>query len=280
VNRAAFGFDLAGVKPFLVMAAYSSFFVLEIPGDESVEVVRNWSVAANDEFPLVGNYHRPEEPFGRTSSDPCRHSCRGCDAGGRNCLRVDLDRHSGRIKILTFKTVRPIGVSEPVRNDPRGTDRMIIAFMRVAVHSQRGLALFDDLHHVERIESGPERAASVLGERIHDGSVVGDHDTRAREVPCHPGTKVCREPVVQGNGVCRFECRTVGITDQAEVVHLGAGGFHSSPVAAIEIRPHRPAEEIDAVNRCRLVEQKPDMGMNAFEPRLEFRSSSLIGLRV
>jgi hypothetical protein len=50
---------------------------------------------------------------------------------------------------------------------------------------------------------------------------------------------------MQGSGVGWTEACLVRIAYQPEIIHLILGGFHGAHVPAIEIRPHRAAEEID-----------------------------------
>ncbi len=55
------------------------------------------------------------------------------------------------------------------------------------------------------------------------------------------------------NRICWRERRFVGVIDEAVIIHLRAGGLHSAQIAAVEIRPHRAAEEIDAADADLLI---------------------------
>ena len=49
---------------------------------------------------------------------------------------------------------------------------------------------------------------------------------------------------------------------------MRAGGLHGAQIAAVEIRPHRAAEEIDAADADLFIKQQFHMRMSVFEPRL------------
>ena len=50
---------------------------------------------------------------------------------------------------------------------------------------------------------------------------------------------------------------------------MRAGGLHGAQIAAVEIRPHRAAEEIDTPDADLFIKQQFHMRMSVFEPRLE-----------
>src|SRR6266481_397299 len=71
---------------------------------------------------------------------------------------------------------------------------------------------------------------------------------------------------MQGNGVGWTEGRLVRITYQPEIIHLILGGSHGAYVPAVEVRPHRAAEEIDAPDADLFIKQQFHMRMFGFEP--------------
>src|ERR1017187_2108397 len=99
--------------------------------------------------------------------------------GGTNgYLNSYLDGQPGSVKIFTFETAVAIRISELIRNDPGLADRLIVTLMRVAVYPQGRLAVFDHLHHIERIKSRHERAALEFGVGIDDRRIMADNYTR------------------------------------------------------------------------------------------------------
>ena len=82
--------------------------------------------------------------------------------------RLNLDWQTCFIKILAFKTNKFVRRSELIRNDPGLADRLIVAFMRVAIHPEDRLVGLNDLHHVQGIERRSERAALVFGVGLDD----------------------------------------------------------------------------------------------------------------
>src|SRR5208282_3654612 len=52
-------------------------------------------------------------------------------------------------------------------------------------------------------------------------------------------------------------------------IHLRAGGLHGAQITAVEIRPHRAAEEINTPDTDLFIKQQFHMRMFVFEPRFE-----------
>jgi len=65
--------------------------------------------------------------------------------------------------------------------------------------------------------------------------------------------------------ICSRERRFVGVIDEAVIIHLRAGGLHGAQIAAVEIRPHRAAEEIGT----------PDADLDDYGTRILKRTGNL-----
>src|SRR5271155_3258089 len=73
-----------------------------------------------------------------------------------SCMGIDayFDWQTRFMKILALKTAIVAWISELTRNDPGPADRLIVAFMGMAVHPERRLVGLNDLLHVQRIDAG------------------------------------------------------------------------------------------------------------------------------
>src|ERR1700733_1346729 len=100
-------------------------------------------------------------------------------------------------------------------------------------------------------------------------------------------TQILAEPVqqfrckvfMQRNRIFWRERRFVGVIDEAVIIHLRASGLQSAQITALEIRPHRAAEEISP-DADLFIKQQFHMRIFGFEPRYESMPSSFFGRRV
>ena len=107
--------------------------------------------------------------------------------------RLNLDWQTCFIKILAFKTTKFVRISELIRNDPGLADRLIVAFMRVAIHPEDRLVGLNDLHHVQGIERRRERAALVFGVGIDNRCIMADDHARTTQILAKPVQQFRRE---------------------------------------------------------------------------------------